>query len=468
MNLLEFLVLSVINLGLILFIIRKWSFFSAEGLCMGTLGMMILTDNLELLFHYVVSPDVLPLGYNEVAFRIYPTAVHIAGLVILIVALLLFNPKPKPVVRQLNAAEILLLRNIGIVIALCGFVLTTVALYLVSGLSTLDFYVKLSTFRTEALPFGGFWYRGADIAVFGLALTLPSLQRKLERFFLVLGLMMFVAFFLRTNKGGLEEPIVWAAFVIYIYDRAFFKSLLKLRTVALACAIAFVGMGLKSWFLPWALHRGAERPQTIENILQMATATIATRWGDDGVYRGYCQFVNSLPDNLYVFQGHRVGHYTLVGWLPRLVYPGKPEHPFGGIGAMINSDFHAYPTAKEAVTLIGSVFADDGYISMVLYLSALAWFLSTLRRMALARREALHWHVAYALFTLFGGVSSEGGIIGVFDTLVLTFGIVAAAYFATWLVTARKSSASRGKLRQTAPEQRHSEFAFRRRMTPLL
>jgi len=394
--------------------------------------------------------------------------VHIAGLVILIVALLLFNPKPKPVAGQLNAAEILLLRNIGIATAICGFVLTGVALYLVSGLSTMDFYAALNTFRSETLPFGGFWYRGADIAVFGMALTLPSLQRKMGHFFLVLVLMMFVAFFLRTNKGGLEEPIVWGAFVIYIYDRAFFKSLLKLRTVALACAVMLAGMSLKGWFLPWALHRVAEPPQRVGNILQMATATMATRWGDDGVYRGYCQFVNSLPENLYVFQGHRVGRYVLVGWLPRLVYPGKPEHPYQGIGFMINSDFHAYPNAKEAVTLIGSVFADDGYISMVIYLFALALFLSKLRRFALARREALHWHTGYVLFILFGGVSSEAGIIGVFDTLVLTFGIVAAACFAIWLAGVRKSSDPGRMLQQTAPEQRHAEFAFRRRVTPLL
>jgi hypothetical protein len=461
MDILEFLVLSAVNLGLVLFIIRKWSFFSAEGFCMSTLGMMILTDNVQLIFQYLVSPGALPLGYNEFGFRLYPTVVHIAGLAILIVALLLFNARPKPVVRQLDATEILRLRNIGIAITLGGFVLTTVALYLVSGLSTLDFYTELNTFRTEALPFGGFWYRGADIAIFGLALTLPSLKRKLGRLTIVLCLMMFVSFFLRTNKGGLEEPIVWGAFVIYNYDRAFFKSLLKFRTIALACAISFLGMGLKGWFLPWALHRATQTPQGVENLLQMATATIATRWGDDGVYRGYCQFVNSLPDNLYVFQGHRVGHYTLVGWLPRLVYPGKPVHPFQGIGAMINSDFRAYPTAKEAVTLIGCVFADDGYTSLVLYLSALALFLTTLRRMALARREALHWHIAYAMFTLFGGVSSEGGIIGVFDTLVLTFGIVAAAYSATWLVIGRKSSDPGRMLQETAPEQRHSEFAFR-------
>src|SRR5579864_9420994 len=59
MEFLEFLILSAINLVLILFIIRKWSLVSAEGLCMAYLGAAISTDNVELIFHYVVSPGVL-------------------------------------------------------------------------------------------------------------------------------------------------------------------------------------------------------------------------------------------------------------------------------------------------------------------------------------------------------------------------------------------------------------------------
>jgi hypothetical protein len=470
MDLLQFIILSAVNLGLILFIIRKWTVFSPEGLCMGYLGMMILTDNFQLLFQYLILPDSLPLGYQEFAFRVYPTVVHIVGLAVLIVALLLFNPRPKPVVRQLDAKETLRLRDIGTVIAVCGLALTGVGIYLVGALSSQDFYVKFNTFRTDVLPFGGFWYRGADIAIFGLALTLPSLQRKIGRFVLVLVLMMFVSFFLRTNKGGLEEPFVWGAFVICIYDRAFFKSLLKVRIIALACAISLAGMGLKGWFLPWALDRAVAPTQTVENLLQMAATTVATRWGDDGVYRGYCQFVNSLPEYHYVFEGYRVGHYTLVGWLPRLVYPNKPEHPFQGIGFMINSDFRAYANAKEAVTFIGSVFADNGYISMLLYLPTLALFLSMLRRVALAKPEGLYGHVAYVLFALFGGLSSEGGIIGILDTLILAFGIVAAAYFAIWLTGVRKSSGPGRVLQQTAPAagQPNSEFAYSRRVTPHL
>ena len=435
MELLQFIVLSAVNLGLIVFIIRKWSFFSAEGLCMGTLGMMILTDNVELIFHYLVSPEVLPLGYKEFSFRIYPTIVHIIGLAILIAALLLFNPEPKPVARQLNDADILKLRRIGVAITLCGLFLTGVALYLVSGFSTVDFYVALNAFRSETLPFGGFWYRGADIAVLGMALTLPSLRRKMGQFFLVLILMMFVAFFLRTNKGGLEEPIVWGAFVIHVYDRAFFRSLFKIRIVVLACAIAVAGMGVKGWLLPWLTNRAAPPSSTIQNLLQLSTATMATRWGDNSVYRGYCQFVNFLPDNRFLFQGHKVGLYTLTSWVPRVLVPNKEDHPFRGIGFMIYADFHTYPLETPSPTLVGSVMADDGIVSLAEYLFLTVLFLSIFRRAAMARSSSLYWHVGYVIFVLFGGFSAEVGILGLFYILFLVYGVVGVAYLLLFVIS---------------------------------
>lgn len=435
MDLLQFIVLSFINLALILFVIRKWSFFSAEGFCIAILGAMILTDNVQLIFHYVVSPNVLFLGYEEFRFRIYPTLVHVVGLAVLIAALYLCNPRPQPVIRQLDKQDILRLRNIGIAITVFGLFLSAVALYLVSGLSTLDFYVALSAFRTEALPFGGFWYRGADIAVFGLALTLPSLRGKSERFFLVLLLMMFVSFFLRTNKGGLEGPIVWGAYVLYVYDRAYFKSLFKLRTIALTCAIMFAGIGLKSWFLPWALHRATEPPRSVEHLVQMATATIATRWGDDSVYRSYCQFVNSLPDHRFLFPGHRVGLYTLTSWVPRLLYPNKPDHPFRGIGFMVYADFHTFPMETPSPSLMGAVMADDGLVSLTGYLFLTGIFLSVLRRVATGSGHSLYSHVGYVIFTLFGGLSAESGVLGLVYTLILAWGIVAFAWFVLLLIS---------------------------------
>lgn len=87
MTFIDFIVLSAVNLGSIALILRKRGIASAEGLCMAYLGMAVVTDNADLLVHYFVAPDALPLGHRELAFRLYPTAVQILGLLILAVGL---------------------------------------------------------------------------------------------------------------------------------------------------------------------------------------------------------------------------------------------------------------------------------------------------------------------------------------------------------------------------------------------
>src|SRR6185437_7273167 len=446
----EFLTLSLLNLGLMAFIIRRWGIASAEGFCMAYLGMAVLTDNIELIFHYVFSPSTLPLGYRELDFRIHPTAVHLVGLLVLIAALCAANFKPRPVTRVLDSPGLLRLRGIGIAITIVGLVLAGIALYLVGALGATNFYSSLNAFRSEALPFGGFWYRGADIAVFGMALTLPSLGRNRGRFFAVLAAMMFVSFFLRTNKGGLEEPILWAGMVLLVYNRPFLKSLLNFRMVAAALAIAFLGMGAKTWFLPKVLHRAGE-PATISNLVQMSTATAATRWGDDSLYRGYCQFVNTLHDNRYLFEGSKVGVYALTSWVPRFVYRDKPDHPFRGLGFMMYSDFHSFPMETPAPTLVGSMMADNGIISLVEYLFVAGLFLGWFRRATTSGSSSIYWHVGYVFFVLFGGFSADEGILGLIYTLLLGYGVVAAAYLLISIRNMARSSSPAGLIAANAP-----------------
>ncbi len=426
MTFIEFITLSTLNLGIIVLILRKRSIASAEGLCMAYLGMAVVSDNVELLVHYFVSPDTLPLGHRELAFRVYPTAVQILGLMVLVGGLWLSERKATSVCRDLDDSGLRRLRAVGIAVTVIGLALTGVALYLVGALSSPHFYSSLNSFRNEALPFGGFWYRGADIAVFGMALTLPSFHRRPKRLLFVLVLMMCVSFFLRTNKGGLEEPILWGGIVLFVYNRRFLKSLINTKTVAVAVVIAFLGVGLKFWLLPEAMNQLQQRG-SFERIVRNAAAGTSQRWGDDGLYRGYCQFVNTLPDNRWLFSGAKVGVYSLTSWIPRFLYPNKPDHPFRGLGFAIYSDFHAYPDETPAPMLVGSAMADDGFLSLIGYLFLAGVFLGLIRRIALSGSRSLHWHSCYLLFALFGGLSADEGTLGTIYTLMLACGVIVAA-----------------------------------------
>lgn len=454
MTLLEFLTLSAINLALIISILRKRGIASPEGLCMAYLGMAVATDNLELLALYFFSPEHLPLGRHELAFRLYPTAVQILGLLVLGAGLWLADDRPASVSRHLDDSGLLRLRNIGIAVTVIGLALAAIAVYLVGALTSSHFYSSLNSFRNEALPFGGFWYRGADIAVFGMALTLPSFHRSRVRLLLVLVLMMAVSFFLRTNKGGLEEPILWSGIVLLVYRPKMLRGMINAETISAAIMIAFLGVGLKFWFLSQGVDQ--VRPQgSVERVLELALAGTSERWSANGLYRGYCQFVNTLPENRWLFRGHKVGVYSLTSWIPRFLYADKPDHPFRGLGFAIYSDFHAYPDETPAPMLVGSAMADSGFASLTSYLLLAGLFLGLIRRIALAGRKSLYWHCGYLFFALFGGLSADEGTLGTLYTLLLACGVVIAAR----LLIAAKDIAFQ-------PVRLPSQFGDRRVQTP--
>ncbi|MGH9709508.1 MAG: hypothetical protein ACRD37_03060, partial [Candidatus Acidiferrales bacterium] len=124
----------------------------------------------------------------------------------------------------------------------------------------------------------------------------------------------------------------------------------------------------------------------------------------------------------------KVGVYALTSWLPRFVYRNKPDHPFRGLGFMMYSDFHSFPMETPAPTLVGSMMADNGIASLVEYLFAAGMFLGLFRRAATGAGASLYWHVGYVFFVLFGGFSADEGILGLIYTLLLGYGVVAAAY----------------------------------------
>jgi len=64
--------------------------------------------------------------------------------------------------------------------------------------------------------------------------------------------------------------------------------------------------------------------------------------GDDGVFRGWCQFINSVPHYQYLFEGYPIGVDALTSWYPRALNPNKKAQPMQGLGFMVHADAHTY------------------------------------------------------------------------------------------------------------------------------
>jgi hypothetical protein len=248
--------------------------------------------------------------------------------------------------------------------------------------------------------------------VFGMALILPSLRKMGARFLMLLVAMMLVSFFLRANKGGFETPILWTALVLHTYNPRRFWSLAKPRIVLVCLVIALVGIGVKVELL--AVEA---KPLTLETMTMSIVGPIEDRWGDQGLYRGYCQFINFLPKYHYLFEGYREGVYALTeAWVPRAIHPSKRTQPTEGLGYMIHADAHTYRDETPSIELVGSVYADNGFYSLTAY----------------------QWHISYLSFALFGGLSAEAGITGMIYSFILTFAATGVAHLAVLGLYKRK------------------------------
>jgi hypothetical protein len=437
MEIFEFIVLSFCNLGLIFWIVKRQGMASVEGYCGAFLGMAVLTDNVQLLFDYFFQPGTLVLGVNEFNLRAYPTVVHIVALLALMAGLFLGNPRPEPINRKLSRVELDFVAHTGSMLLLLGLILAGATVYLTHAFSAANFFRGLDTFRGgDPGETGGFFYRGADIAVFGMALILPSLRKKSLSLFVFLG-MMTVSFFLRANKGGFELPILWAALGIYTYDPQRFKSLVKPRIILACLAVALIGVGTKV-----ELMVRQDQAWTLETMTESIVGPMQARWGDQGLYRGYCQFVSLLPRYHYLFEGYREGMYALTeAWVPRALNPHKRPQPSQGLGFMIHADAHVYEEETPSIELVGSVYADDGFYSLTAYLLIVGFLLGILRRYAAGRRSALQWHISYLCFALFQGLSAESGIAGIVYTFILTFGITSLVHLAVVVLCKRRLEA---------------------------
>jgi hypothetical protein len=437
MDIFEFVVLSFCNLGLICWIVKRQGIASVEGYCAVFLGMAVFTDNVQLLFDYFFQPGTLVLGPDEFSFRTYPTIVHIVALTVLMAGLLFGNPKPEPIKRNLSGAELDFVAHTGVMLLVLGLIFAGATVYLTRAFSAANFFRGLDTFRGgDPGSTGGFFYRGADIAVFGMALILPSLRKKGPFLFVLLG-MMSVSFFLRANKGGLELPLLWAALVMYTYNPIRFRSLVKPKIILACLVIALLGIGIKV-----ELMAKEDQPWTLETLTDSIVGPMQGRWGDQGLYRGYCQFIESLPRYHYLFDGYREGMYALTeAWVPRALNPNKRTQPSEGLGFMIHADAHAYREETPSIELVGSVYADNGFYSLTAYLLIVGALLGTLRRYTAGRRTALQWHISYLCFALFQGLSAEAGIAGVIYTFLLTFGITSIVHLAVVVIFKRRLEA---------------------------
>jgi hypothetical protein len=441
-----FVLLSAINTGLLLFLIRKRGWASSEGLCAMSLLAMVVTDNVEVFVRVYWWPETLPLGPDEINLRIYPTMVHIVGIVALMVGLHVADPRPRSISRVLGRNELRTLARIGGSFVVIGATMYGILLYFV-GAMTLGAHALDAAWNGET-SVAGFWYRGLDIMVVGALLLFVSLRGYWRA--IAAAAAIAIPTLMAHNKGGLEESLAWAAFVCYAYQKRQFRTFFRARTtwiigVPAAVLLVMLTIGAKNYYLT---NEG--RPSATDSLMSGLTA-VRSRYSADGLYRGYSQMVTYMRNGWAERLEGRLLSYTLTGWMPGFIYQNKPNHPTHDTGYMIYSDHHSYAGDASAFTLVGLAYADFGVVSVVSYLLVGGFVLGRMRRAATRSGRSLYYHVGYVFVCLFGACSSESGLMGLIYVIVFAAATVGLTWIILGLFTPRirrERLITRGSLQQ--------------------
>jgi hypothetical protein len=415
--------------AVIILVIRKRHLVSAEGYCVALLGTYAAADYCSLLYDSAFNPTHLYLGYEEFAFRIYPTIIYSFGLLVLLAGLTVADPHPRRAPGTLSARDRKMAWWEGSGITVVGLVFIGVTIYL-SGALHGNYFQRVDSWRNSVLDSGAFWYFGSSFAVFGLSIVAASMRHDKVKMNILFVIMAALALVFTSNKGGIEKPLLWSAITLYTFNRSRLRWLMRPSFVLSAVILCFIGLGIKDMFVgqsknpfQYDLSSAAE---AADKSTQLAVGALNGRWSDQGAYRGFCEFINSIPDNQFRFDGFVVGGYAVIAWIPRMVWHNKPVQPFQGLGNLVHPDRHVYATETPSAGLVGTAMADSGMWSLCIYLFLVGLLLGLFRRYMTQNTST---YILYLLFIILGGLSAESGIISLTYTVLLALGVGAPVAF---------------------------------------
>lgn len=365
--------------------IRWRGFFSYEGIGFFCCLVMVATDGLGIAAASLIGTEISGLQ-AEIANRLYPGVVFELGILVFLGGLAIAELRPRPVmvpIQQPEDRRTFVVAALGVI--LLGLTFKTVAMVSYGVSSIGDYLINLGGYTTGQRGLGGFLDLGLPLAIVGLAM-LGAAARNLAvsvGLFLLGALLSFLLSYSRAELFG----TMFLFFVMFGITRPDIVRLAKRHIVItsmLAATIAsgiILNSGVKS-----AMRAGQDvRGFSIAEIGTLGVDRWLDRFSGEGVYDGYCNFVNRLSQSPERFWRGDVAVYAVVSTVPHFLFPTKPAHPFRDTGYLVYDDMRSSVEDVCATTVVGSAYADFGLVSVVFYLGIYGVVIGMLRRVLLKR-----------------------------------------------------------------------------------
>ncbi len=208
----------------------------------------------------------------------------------------------------------------------------------------------------------------------------------------VFKLIMFLSTFaiLLLNGGRAMLFIFLAAPVVYYYAKRAKNPPIQYIVIALSLFLVFAAAVQA---VRWGLRSGGE--VHVETRWNMETILFPMR-SNFRVYKLYYLMVDAMPKHIDYLYGREMFLYTAIMFVPRTLWPQKPDAPF--------RDIIRY-TAGDLATLNGEAFPglaepymDFGLMGCVLFCLLFGWFVAKLKKLYLYPQGDSHALVLYSLF----------------------------------------------------------------------
>jgi len=438
-----FIVLFSIILILIIWIIHWRGLFSAEGLGMAFLFLGVASDGIGLLIIHILNLNLVDIE-SELQLRFLPNIVLTIGLLSFFVGLLVSNPNRKSINYDLSEKSKKNKQKIiatGYFLIIMGLFMNIYTLYSWGFRSIQDYFSGLYMYSAMKRG-GGFMDTGLSIAILGLSLLVAVSNSWRKQIFFIL-IILFISFILSTSKSGINTALIILFFTLYVFNKNLLKQIFKPLPLIVLFVIFFIGLGIKTQ-IKYGSTSGSSVSYSKTDILKVSTAVIGRRYGPFGLYRGYSFMVNRLVENPSLFFGTKIIESTVTGWIPRFVWVNKPEHPFHARGDLINEDRSIDIYANVAFTFAGYSFADNGYLSLVLYSLMGGFILGLIRKIiALQNKHPFPFILGYIFFsTHMSNSIAETGFLSLFYFIVFSSALFFVIFMILGLNNLLKTSVS--------------------------
>lgn len=400
----------------VVFLIAKYcGLLSFQGLFAGYNLILAVSDWIGLSITMMQGGEGLPFAMSEeLAMRITPLFLQLVGFIIFFGGVRLVPNWSRNLQKMSDERLSKIWSSVSKVVIL-GFGLLFLGYYFCGVTSYKYFLTEMNKLAFSVKKYEFLIVLGTDFAFVSGGLLVACSKNKILAFLEAIFLVV-AAVVLTTSKSGFQIALVPIVVGIGIFRPQWAKSFLKIKYI-LAAVVLFVWvLGVKT-----QLRYQSTVDYHPSAVTEAASSTLARRFGPEGLFRGYCQMVDSIKSNPILRGNGTTLYYGFASMVPRFIWPDKPDHPMRGLGYLTNASGIVDENAANTLTAVGMWYWDYGFWGMALGMLVTGFWTGFLQNFLVKRSSTLSFMLARIFFAQ-AGLNHGGPIYLGRDILeILTF-----------------------------------------------